>query len=191
MQASDDTGDRYARLMQHAQKGDSAAYSELLTELVPLLRRQIRHRRRTLQPQDIEDLVQEVLLSLHAVRATYDPSRPFVPWLMAIAHNRMVDGVRRQVRRSANEVTVEFLPETFPDAATNTIDTAYGDPEALRQAVQRLPQGQRVAIEMVKMQEMSLKEASAASGMSVPALKVAVHRGMGALRKALNVEGKP
>jgi len=191
MQASDDTGDRYARLMQRAQEGDSAAYSELLTELVPLLRRQIRHRRLTLQPQDIEDLVQEVLLSLHAVRNTYDPSRPFVPWLMAIAHNRMVDGVRRQVRRSANEVTVEFLPETFPDAAANTIDTAYGDPEALRQAVQRLPQGQRVAIEMVKMQEMSLKEASAASGMSVPALKVAVHRGMGALRKALNVEGKP
>ena len=191
MQASDGTGDRYARLMQRAQEGESSAYAELLTELVPMLRRQIRHRRRSLQPQDVEDLVQEVLLSLHAVRNTYDPSRPFVPWLMAIAHNRMVDGIRRQVRRSANEVTVEQLPETFPDAATNTIDTAYGDPEALRQAVQRLPQGQRVAIEMVKMREMSLKEASAASGMSVPALKVAVHRGIGALRKALNVEGKP
>ena len=190
MQASDGTGDRYARLMQRAQEGESSAYSELLTELVPLLRRQIRHRRRSLQPQDIEDLVQEVLLSLHAVRNTYDPSRAFLPWLMAIAHNRMVDGIRRQVRRSANEVTVDQLPETFPDSATNTIDTAYGDPEALRQAVERLPQGQRVAIEMVKMQEMSLKEASAASGMSVPALKVAVHRGIGALRKALNVEGK-
>ena len=190
MQASDGTGDRYARLMQRAQEGESSAYSELLTELVPLLRRQIRHRRRSLQPQDVEDLVQEVLLSLHAVRNTYDPSRAFLPWLMAIAHNRMVDGIRRQVRRSANEVTVDQLPETFPDAATNTIDTAYGDPEALRQAVERLPQGQRVAIEMVKMQEMSLKEASAASGMSVPALKVAVHRGIGALRRALNVEGK-
>ena len=191
MQASDGTEDRYARLMQRAQEGDSAAYAELLTELVPLLRRQIRHRRRMLQPQDIEDLVQEVLLSLHAVRNTYDPSRSFLPWLMAIAHNRMVDGIRRQVRRSANEVTVEQLPETFPDAATNTIDTAYGDPEALRRAVQGLPPGQRVAIEMVKMKEMSLKEASAASGMSVPALKVAVHRGIGALRKALNAEGKP
>lgn len=190
MQASDGTGDRYALLMQRAQEGESSAYAELLTELVPLLRRQIRHRRRTLQPQDVEDLVQEVLLSLHAVRATYDPSRPFLPWLMAIAHNRMVDGIRRQVRRSANEVTVEQLPETFPDAATNTIDTAYGDPEALRRAVQSLPPGQRVAIEMVKMKEMSLKEASAASGMSVPALKVAVHRGIGALRKALNAEGK-
>jgi RNA polymerase sigma-70 factor (ECF subfamily) len=43
---------------------------------------------------------------------------------------------------------------------------------------------------MVKMREMSLKEASAASGMSVAALKVAVHRGVGALRKALNAGGK-
>jgi len=190
MQASDGQGERYARLMQRAQEGDSAAYTELLSALVPLLRRRIGQRRRTLQPQDVEDLVQEVLLSLHAVRSTYDPKRPFLPWLMAIAHNRMVDGIRRQVRRSANEVTVEHLPETFPDDTTNTLDGSYGDPEALRQAVQRLPQGQRVAIEMVKMREMSLKEASAATGMSVTALKVAVHRGMGALRKALNAESK-
>jgi RNA polymerase sigma factor (sigma-70 family) len=190
MQASDSPGERYARLMQSAQEGDSSAYAELLTELTPLLRRQIRARRRTLQPQDVEDLVQDVLLSLHVVRATYDPSRPFLPWLMAITHNRIVDGIRRQVRRGANEVTVEHLPETFPDAATNTVEETYGDPEALRQAVQRLPQGQRTAIEMVKFREMSLKEASAASGMSVAALKVAVHRGIGALRKALNTEGK-
>jgi RNA polymerase sigma-70 factor (ECF subfamily) len=43
---------------------------------------------------------------------------------------------------------------------------------------------------MVKLREMSLKEASAASGMSVAALKVAVHRGIGALRKALQAGGK-
>jgi RNA polymerase sigma-70 factor (ECF subfamily) len=190
MQASDGTGEQYALLMQRAQDGDSSAYAELLAEITPLLRRTIRHRRRTLQPQDVEDLVQEVLLSLHVVRATYDPSRPFLPWLMAITHNRIVDGIRKQVRRGANEVTVEHLPETFPDAAANTLDGTYGDPEALRQAVQRLPQGQRTAIEMVKIREMSLKEASAASGMSVAALKVAVHRGIGALRKALNAEGK-
>jgi RNA polymerase sigma-70 factor (ECF subfamily) len=109
---------------------------------------------------------------------------------MAIAHNRVVDGIRRQVRRSANEVAVERLPETFDDDATNRPGEGYGDAEALRQAMQSLPPGQRTAIEMVKMREMSLKEASAASGMSVAALKVAVHRGVGALRKALNVEGK-
>jgi RNA polymerase sigma-70 factor (ECF subfamily) len=190
MQEPGGSEDRFARLMRCAQEGQSSAYAELLREIAPLLRRDIRRRRRFLQPQDIEDLVQDVLLSLHAVRATYDPTRPFLPWLMAIAHNRMVDGTRRQVRRNANEVTVDELPETFADAGTNGTGETYGDPEALRQAMKHLPPGQRAAIEMVKIREMSLKEASAASGMSVAALKVAVHRGIGALRKALNAEGR-
>jgi RNA polymerase sigma-70 factor (ECF subfamily) len=67
----------------------------------------------------------------------------------------------------------------------NTSAEVYGDPEALRQAIQALPAGQRDAIEMLKLREMSLKEASAASGMSVGALKVATHRAMSALRKLL------
>jgi RNA polymerase sigma-70 factor (ECF subfamily) len=184
------TDDRFGPLMQRAQAGDASAYAELLTGVTPLLRRDIRRRHRFLQPQDAEDLVQDVLLSLHVVRATYDPARPFWPWLMAIAHNRMVDSVRKQARRSANEVTVDTPPETFAEEATNRPGEGYGDPEALRRAMQRLPPGQRQAIELVKMREMSLKEASAASGMSVAALKVAVHRGVGALRKALNAGGK-
>jgi RNA polymerase sigma-70 factor (ECF subfamily) len=188
MQEAGDTNQRFAQLMRGAQEGQSEAYAELLHELTPLLRRQIRRRRQYLPSQDIEDLVQDVLLSLHVVRSTYDPARPFLPWLMAITHNRIVDGTRRQIRRSANEVAVEHVPETFPNDGTNTIDETYGDPEALHRAIQRLPRGQRTAVEMVKLREMSLKEASAASGMSVPALKVAVHRGIGALRKVLNAE---
>jgi RNA polymerase sigma-70 factor (ECF subfamily) len=61
----------------------------------------------------------------------------------------------------------------------------YGDPDALRTAVNALPAGQREAIEMLKLREMSLREASAASGMSIGALKVATHRAMAALRKLL------
>jgi RNA polymerase sigma-70 factor (ECF subfamily) len=190
-QESDSAANDLAQLMQRAQAGDAAAYAVLLYEITPLLRREIRRRQRFAQPQDVEDLVQDVLLSLHAVRATYDSSRPFLPWLMAIAHNRIVDGIRRQVRRRANEVTVDELPETFPEDATNRSNEGYGDAEALRQAMQQLPRGQRTAIELVKMREMSLKEASAASGMSVAALKVAVHRGIGALRRAMNAGGKP
>jgi RNA polymerase sigma-70 factor (ECF subfamily) len=74
---------------------------------------------------------------------------------------------------------------TFADESTNTTSGDYGDPDALRQALGVLPAGQREAIEMLKLQEMSLKEASAATGMSVGALKVATHRAMNALRKLL------
>jgi RNA polymerase sigma-70 factor (ECF subfamily) len=51
--------------------------------------------------------LQDVLLSLHAVRATYDPSRPFMPWVFAIVGNRLVDGARRYVRSSGREVHVD------------------------------------------------------------------------------------
>jgi RNA polymerase sigma-70 factor (ECF subfamily) len=82
-------------------------------------------------------------------------------------------------------VAVAEYPETFDPADTNPGDESYGDPEALRAAVAELPKGQRVAIEMLKFREMSLKEASGASGMSVAALKVAAHRATKALRVAL------
>jgi RNA polymerase sigma factor (sigma-70 family) len=180
--------DRLEILMRAAQEGDSSAYLRLLNAIAPRLRSTVRKHRPFLQPPDIEDLVQDILLSVHSVRATYDPARPFMPWLLAIARNRMADGSRRQMRRAANEVSVAEFPETFSAAPTNTMETRYGDPEALRQAIGRLPSGQRQAVEMLKLREMSLKEAASASGMSVAALKVAVHRGMNSLRKALSVE---
>ncbi len=175
--------------MRAAQEGDGGAYLRLLAEVAPLLRRVIQRQRSFLQAADTEDIVQDILVSLHSVRATYDPARPFVPWLMAIARNRLVDAARRYGRLAANEVSVAEYPETFSEEPTNRFDGTYGDPEALKQAINRLPPGQKRAVEMLKLREMSLKEASAASGMGVAALKVAVHRGMKALRQALSNKG--
>lgn len=175
-------------LMRAAQAGDSQAYARLLKEITPRLHRIIRNQRSFLPAEDIEDLVQDVLISLHAVRATYDPVRPFMPWLIAIARNRLADGARRYARQKAHETNVEEYPVTFSDEGTNTDSEPYRDPEALKQAIQTLPSGQREAVEMLKLREMSLKEAATASGTSVGALKVSVHRAMGALRKALSKE---
>jgi RNA polymerase sigma-70 factor (ECF subfamily) len=174
-------------LMRRAQAGDGRAYGELLRLVTPRLRQAVQRRRR-LQSCDVEDLVQDILLSLHAARATYDPARPFMPWLMAIARNRIADGARRYARRAANEVVSDDLPETFAGAGANMLIESYGDGEALARAMADLPPGQRRAVELMKLKELSLKEAAAASGMSVGALKVAVHRGMGALRKALGAK---
>jgi RNA polymerase sigma factor (sigma-70 family) len=175
-------------LMRAAQAGDTHAYARLLDEITPCLRRFVRGQRKFLRAEDIEDLVQDILLSLHAVRATYDPQRPFMPWLMAIARNRLADGARRYARRAAHEVQVEAFPVTFSDEGTNRDDGEYRDPEALRRAIRDLPAGQRDAIEMLKLREMSLKEAAAASGASIGALKVLVHRAIATLRKALAKE---
>jgi RNA polymerase sigma-70 factor (ECF subfamily) len=53
------------------------------------------------------------LLALHNVRATYDPARPFMPWLLAIAHNRFVDGARRYFRNGVREVPIDEQNVTF------------------------------------------------------------------------------
>jgi RNA polymerase sigma-70 factor (ECF subfamily) len=179
---------RLVTLMQAAQSGDKAAYTRFFEAITPLLRAIVGRRRDYLKPQDIEDIVQDILLSVHSVRATYDPRRPFLPWLHAIARHRLADGARRQARR-ANELTVAHLPETFTDDSADMVMPSYRDPEALHHAIRALPPRQRAAIEMLKLRQMSLKEAAVCSGLTVAALKVAVHRGMGALRKVLGAEG--
>lgn len=177
---------RVAGLMQAAQAGDADSYVQLLHEITPRIRRIVRRRHgRVPGTEDVEDLVQDILLSVHAVRATYDPQRPFMPWLLAIARNRLADSARRCARRAAHEVPVENVAVTFSHESANPITGEYGDPEALSQAIQALPRGQRKAIEMLKLRAMSLKEAAAASRTSIGALKIATHRAMNALRKTL------
>jgi RNA polymerase sigma-70 factor (ECF subfamily) len=171
--------------MRAAQGGDAEAYAQLLSEIAPRLRRFVRGRWRLLGAEDVEDLVQEVLLSVHAVRATYDPTRPFMPWLFAIVRNRIVDGARRHARHEARQLQVEDWDVTFSQESTNSSTEVFGEVETLNHAIQALPVGQRNAIEMLKLKEMSLKEAAAASGMSIGSLKVATHRAMSALRKKL------
>jgi RNA polymerase sigma-70 factor (ECF subfamily) len=166
--------------MARAQGGDRDAYRRLLEAIAPYLRRlAARHLR---NPSDIEETVQEILLTVHAVRHTYDPARPLGPWLVAIANRRVVDALRRRGRADA----LETAQETFPPVEPNYCDER-SDAYALREAVARLPHAQREAIELLKLKQMSLKEAAAASGMSVTALKVATHRALKSLRKLLGL----
>lgn len=171
--------------MRAAQGGDAAAYKELLQGITPRIRRIVARQRGFAGAEEVEDLVQDVLLSVHKVRATYDPARPFMPWLLAIVRHRLADGARRYGRMTAREVALDDANLTFVEPATNSLEDMSGDAETLRLAVQSLPPRQRTAIELLKLKEMSLKEAAAASGMSVGALKVATHRAIAALRRAL------
>jgi RNA polymerase sigma-70 factor (ECF subfamily) len=177
--------DSLGELMRAAQRGDSASYSELLRTITPRIRQIIRRQRGFAGIAEVEDLVQDVLLSLHTVRATYDPARPFVPWLLAIVRNRLVDGARRYARVSRREIHVDEHDVTFSEPATNEDTGEPDDAAALHAAVRALPEGQREAIELLKLEELSLKEAAEVSGTSVGALKVATHRAMATLRRTL------
>lgn len=168
-------------LMARAQDGDSEAYLRLLQEVAPYLR--VLATRRHRNQEDIEDAVQDVLLTVHAIRHTYDPSRPFGPWLVAIANRRFIDRLRRQGRRQARETPLTAAHETFADPETNLEERA--DQSGLRSAIDALPPTQKQAIELLKLKEMSLKEASSSSGLSIAALKVATHRAVQSLRRLL------
>lgn len=177
------------RLMTSAQDGDREAYAALLHEIDDVVRRIIRGRSPYLSVEDVEDRVQDVLLSVHEARATYDPARPFMPWLMAIIRNRMADEARRYARRASNEVAVDEPPETFPENRANSNADALTDSMALRDAIETLPSNQRRAIELLKLWEMSLSEASNVTGMSVAALKTTVHRAIKQLRRTMGYDG--
>ena len=179
---------RLAELMRAAQGGDRSAYAALLHAITPVVRKLVLRQIAAFRRQEAEDIVQDVLISLHVARAAYDPERPFLPWLLGIARIRISDATRRNARRAAREVIVADVPETFCDADANISGDDYRDPEALHQAIQSLPDGQRRAIELLKLREMSLKEAATATGMSISALKVATHRGVAALRQLLSQE---
>jgi RNA polymerase sigma-70 factor (ECF subfamily) len=132
----------------------------------------------------LQDVVQDVLLTVHAIRNAYDPKRPFGPWLVAIANRRMIDRLRRHARQKAREIELSVEHETFPDASAN-LDRTTSAELALAGAIDKLPPDQREAIRMLKLNEMSLKEASHASGRSIAALKVATHRAIRNLRHLL------
>lgn len=170
-------------LMAHAQAGDAEAYRRLLADISPYLRSLAARRHR--DPNDVEDTVQDILLTIHAIRYTYDPTRPFGPWLVAIANRRIIDRLRRRGRLQSREAPLTIEHETLPANQTN-IDEEMSDRRELHEAVQNLPAGQREAIRLLKLNEMSLKEAAAATGMSVAALKVATHRALHSLRKMLS-----
>ena len=171
--------------MRRAQDGDRAAYRRLLTGVTPFLRalaaRFLSNR------HDAEDAVQDILMTVHEVRHTYDPDRPFKPWLAGVARHRLMDRLRGKIRIDEREVALTLEHETFAAAEANTESGALDGP-ALLAALGTLPKGQQQAIELTKLKELSLKEASVASGMSVAALKVATHRGLAALRRILNRE---
>lgn len=157
-------------LMANAQKGDKPSYRALLDQCGRWLRRYFAHR---LPPALIDDIVQETLISLHRKRASYDPSRPFLPWLAAIARYRWVDALRK-IRD-----TVE-IEET--DAVTDNASGAVIARLSLERLMDNLPAAQAAAITLTKVEGCSIAETARLCGQSEAAVKVNIHRGIKKLR---------
>lgn len=163
-----------APLWRQAQQGDEAAYREALGRMAERLRAYLR-RRLTDRPEDVEDLLQETLLALHLQRGTHDPQRPVSHWMHAIARYKLIDHWRRHGRHEARLEAVEDYEDWPAEDAPHEAAWARQD---VGQLLRRLPQAQRRAIELTKLDGLSVAQAALETGASESAVKVQVHRGL-------------
>jgi len=160
--------------------GDAVAHEALLRALVPLLGSFYRRRLRGAEA-DVEDLVQETLISVHTKRATYDRDRPFTAWLYAIARYRLIDHVRRRkVSVPIEDIEAILVTEGFEDASSARMDV-----EAL---LSTLSPKQARAIRDTHIDGLSVAEAASAAQIGESDVKVSVHRGLKALAARIRGE---
>jgi RNA polymerase sigma factor (sigma-70 family) len=179
------TTGRWPAMMAAAQAGDAVAYDKLLRECIPVIQRIAR--RQSVLPNAIDDVVQEVLLTVHRARHTYDPSRPFVAWLSTIASRRAIDILRQRGLQSRREIHSPVAYEARPDFNSNPAAgwEQDGQVKVLDEAVAGLSPSQRQAVEHLALQEQSLAEASSLTGRTAGALKVNLHRALKTLQARL------
>jgi RNA polymerase sigma-70 factor (ECF subfamily) len=177
----------FRALMISSLDGDAGAYKTLLARLSGHLRayfkRQLARLRRG--AAEAEDLVQEVLLAIHTRRHTYDPAQPFTPWVYAIARYKFVDHLRRTRAPLADE-PIEAAEDIVVDHDRADVESTL----ELDSLLSRLSPKVRQAIQYVKLEGLSAREAAMRSGMSESALKVAVHRGLKALAALIGKENR-
>jgi len=167
---------QWPALMARAQAGDREAYNRLLKAMVPAIRAFAR--RKISDEALLDDVIQETLLAIHRVRHTYDPQRPILPWVAAIASARAIDALRQRGRNQ------EVSDEEAVNRQAAVLTETDADSDDLTGYLDRLPVRQREIVESVHLREQSLAQAAAESNLSLSAVKSLLHRAMLNLRKS-------
>ncbi len=167
------TDSGWGSLMAAAQRGETAPYRRLLD----LLRRWLeRYFRRRLPMAMVDDAVQDTLIAVHEKRHTYDPSRPFEPWLAAIARYKWIDRLRAMKRASFEELDESLGVQDHHAAVISAA--------VLEALLAELKPAQSKVIRLVKLEGFSIEEAATMTGQSPSLVKVNIHRGLGRMTAA-------
>lgn len=169
-----------AALLVLAQQGHRQAYERFLLEVSVVLRRFLE--RRMGARERAEDVLQDTLLTIHRARHSYLPGRPVGPWLYTICEHRMTDFHRRRSRIERVEV-----PGSEAMVAVAEEPVRESSPVVL-EALGRLPGKQRRVIELLKLQDLSVREVAARVGMSESAVKVTAFRGYQRIRRMVGAK---
>jgi len=167
--------DHLRDLMVRYQQGDTRVVEELVGRLSPALLRFCSSP--GMSRSDAEDLLQDCWMRIHRARHTYRSSEPLLPWIYAIARHTRLDAYRRRRRLQSREVLVAETPEPAPANAAPGSN--------ILKLVERLPDGQREVVMMLKVVGMSIEEVAGATASTTGAIKQKAHRAYAALRRML------
>ena len=170
--------DRYA-------SGDDAAFSELYDLIAPKLRGYLM--RQTRDAARADDLLQQTMLQLHSHRATFLKGGAVFPWAFAIARRLLINSYRRRQREDSGRKKASFMGAVEAEGPSSTDDVLHSKRmiRTIETELSRLPEAQRVAIELIKKEGLSLREVAEVLGTTSSAVKSRVHRAYEALRAAL------
>lgn len=160
--------------MRAANAGDAAAYDRCLRSMAAVLRASVRRvvARSGLAAADTEDIVQEVLLAVHLKRHTWDETRPFGPWLQAIARHKVIDAMRRRGGRT--DLPLDDLADVLPAPEAEPAARGF----EVERALQKLSAAERAAVEAITVDGAGIAETAQKLGTSPGAVRVALHRGL-------------
>jgi len=158
--------------MRAANRGDAVAYRRLLVAITPVLRGVVRARGASLGPEAREDVVQEVLLSIHLKRQTWREDQPLRPWLYAIARHKVIDAFRGRGQRV--DLPIEAFAEVLPAGEAP-------DPLRERDVEKMLARLEPRAAEIVRafgLRGETVAETASRLQMTEGAVRVALHRAL-------------
>jgi len=174
-------------LMAQYCDGDASAFRELYALVAPRLHGYLLKMARSRAVAD--DLLQQTFLKVHRARAAYIRGADPVPWIYSIAHRTFLDETRR-VKRAVVRVGDDDLPEVSADIQGQTDDRRedVADPDQVKAALDalaELPEQQRQAVVLTKLEGKTVAEAAEIAGTTIGAMKVRAHRGYEVLRNLL------
>jgi RNA polymerase sigma-70 factor (ECF subfamily) len=175
-----DKSDNLAALMRQSLSGDKRAYAEILRETSRFLRPFLANRLSF--TNEVDDLLQEILLSIHRARRTYDGNRPYKPWAYAIAKFRLQDYLRAHYADQLHHS--DDLSELEDYLHANVTESAISY-ESISVEVKKLPQKQATILQLMHQDGYTAKEVAEKLGMNESAVKVAAHRAYKILRQKL------
>ena len=163
--------------MARTQDGDRESCRALLDDVGPMLMNFLR--RRIPNRYDLDDAYQDTLMAFYQARHNYELWRPLEPWLYAIARNVAADHARRYWTRTRLEQLTEEMPE-------RTEDSDLRSEPSLDNAIAQLPQQQREAFSMLKLEGLTVEQAADRAGTSTGNLGVRAHRAYKTLKRLIS-----